>query len=89
MWYCITGWTVLRLLLLHVGADVELYLDTEKKSSKSVMAGSRNERIICSFFPFCIDATYKLLELGIPVYVMVCVDFNGQTELVAACIRNC
>lgn len=34
----------------------------------------------------CIDATYKLLELGFPVYVMVCVDSNGQTEVVAACI---
>ena len=34
----------------------------------------------------CIDATYKLLELGFPVYVMVCVDSNGQTEVVAASI---
>ena len=34
----------------------------------------------------CIDATYKLLELSFPVYVMVCVDSNGQTEVVAASI---
>ena len=34
----------------------------------------------------CIDATYKLLELCFPVYVMVCIDSNGQTEVVAACI---
>ena len=34
----------------------------------------------------CIDATYKLLELGIPVYVMVCIDSSGQTELMAASI---
>ena len=34
----------------------------------------------------CIDATYKLLELGLPVYIMMCVDSNGQTEVVAACI---
>ena len=34
----------------------------------------------------CIDATYKLLELGFPVYVMVCVNSNGQTEVVAASI---
>ena len=34
----------------------------------------------------CIDATYKLLELGFPVYVMVCVDFNGQAKVVAASI---
>ena len=34
----------------------------------------------------CIDATYKLLELDFPVNVMVCVDSNGQTEVVAASI---
>ena len=34
----------------------------------------------------CFDITYKLLELDFPVYVMVCVDSNGQTEVVAASI---
>ena len=34
----------------------------------------------------CINATYKLLELDFPVYVMVCIDSNGQTEVVAASI---
>ena len=38
------------------------------------------------FFPFCIDAIYKVLKLGLPVYVMVCVDSNGQTEVVVAWI---
>ena len=31
----------------------------------------------------CIDATYKLLELRFPVYVMLVEDGNGQSELVA------
>ena len=51
------------------------------------MAGQRDEGVICSFPELmCNDATYKLLELGFPVYVMVCIDSNGQTKVVAACI---
>ena len=29
-----------------------------------------------------IDATYKLRELGLPVYLMLCEDSNGQSEIV-------
>ena len=32
----------------------------------------------------CIDATYKLLELRFPLYVMLIEDGNGQSEIVAA-----
>ena len=32
------------------------------------------------------DATYKLLQLGFPLYLMLSEDSNGQSELVAACI---
>ena len=31
----------------------------------------------------CIDATYKLLELRLPVYIMPVEDGNGQSEIVA------
>ena len=34
----------------------------------------------------CIDTTYKLLELGLPVYVMLCADSNGQSEIVGVCL---
>ena len=30
----------------------------------------------------CLDATYKLLELGLPVYLMLCEDSNGLSEIV-------
>ena len=29
----------------------------------------------------CIDATYKLLELRFPVYLMLIEDGNGQSEI--------
>ena len=34
----------------------------------------------------CFDATYKLLELGFPVYLMLCEDSNGQSEIVCQCV---
>jgi zinc finger SWIM domain-containing protein 3 len=34
----------------------------------------------------CVDATYKLLELGLPTYIMVCEDSNGQSEIVSVCL---
>ena len=34
----------------------------------------------------CIDATYKLLELGLPAYLILCVDSNGQSEVFSACL---
>lgn len=33
-----------------------------------------------------IDATYKLLELGLPTYLMLCEDSNGQSEIIAVCL---
>lgn len=34
----------------------------------------------------CLDATYKLLELGLPVYLMLCEDSNGMSEIVCVCL---
>ena len=34
----------------------------------------------------CLDATYKLLQLGVPTYLMLCEDSNGQSEVVATCL---
>ena len=34
----------------------------------------------------CIDATYKLLNLGLPVYLFLCEDSNGQSEIVGVCL---
>ena len=32
----------------------------------------------------CVDATYKLLELRLPLYIMLAEDGNGQSEIVCA-----
>ena len=31
----------------------------------------------------CLDATYKLLNLRLPVFLMLCEDSNGQSEIIA------
>ncbi len=36
---------------------------------------------------FCLDATYKLLDLRLPVYLMLFEDSNGQSEIVAVCLK--
>ena len=33
-----------------------------------------------------LDATYKLLEIGIPIYLLLCEDSNGTSEIVFACL---
>ena len=75
------------VLLLCIGADVELYSDSER-NLLGIFWQDREMKESFAAFPelMCIDATYKLLELGFPVYVMVCIDSNGQTEVVAACV---
>ena len=34
----------------------------------------------------CVDATYKLLQLGFPTYIFLCEDSNGLSEAVAVCL---
>ena len=33
--------------------------------------------------PLCLDATYKLLELGLPTYIMLYENSNGQSEIIS------
>ena len=35
---------------------------------------------------YCVNASYKLLDLRLPVYLMLCEDSNGQSEIIAVCI---
>ena len=37
----------------------------------------------------CLDATYKLLDLRLPIYLMLVEDSNGQSEIVSVCILTC
>ena len=51
------------------------------------MASFQDPQIISCFQAYpellCIDATYKLLNLGLPTYLFLSEDSNGQSEIVA------
>ena len=36
-----------------------------------------------------VDAMYKLLELGVPTYLLLCEDSNGQSDIVGVCLLVC
>ena len=71
----------------HAGASVEVYTDHER-NFKGIFFQDQQMRECFKAYPelLCIDATYKLLELGIPVYLMLVEDSNGQSEIVAVCL---
>ena len=73
--------------LFLVGASIEVHSD-ENKNLKGIFIQDKEMKDAFSAYPelLCTDATYKLLQLGFPLYLMLCEDSNGQSELVAACI---
>lgn len=70
-----------------LGASVEIYSDKDK-NFKGLFFQDQQMKEAFQAYPelVCIDATYKLLELGLPVYLMLCEDSNGQSEIVAVCL---
>ena len=70
-----------------LGATVEVYSD-EKKNFKGLFFQDSPMSDAFRAYPeiVFIDATYKLLELGIPTYLFLCEDSNGQSEIVGVCL---
>lgn len=70
---------------VDVGASVEL-LVSESNVLMGIYFQDEEMKQIFSSYPelICIDATYKLLELRFPVYIMLVEDGNGQSEIAAA-----
>ena len=68
-------------------ASVEVYCDGER-NLKGIFFQDEQMKDTFKAYPklLCVDATYKLLELGLPVYLMLCEDSNGQSEVVAVCL---
>ena len=66
---------------------MEIYSDKDK-NFKGLFFQDQQMKEAFQAYPelVCIDATYKLLELGLPVYLMLCEDSNGQSEIVAVCL---
>ena len=73
--------------MLYTGAHVDVFSDDDK-NLKGIFFQDQQMKDAFKAYPelICIDATYKLLELDLPVYIFVCEDSNGQSEIVAVCL---
>ena len=68
-----------------LGATVEVITEDESDALQGIFFQDEEMKSIFAAYPelVCIDATYKLLELRLPVYIMLVEDGNGQSEIVA------
>ena len=72
------------ILLYYAGAVVEVYVDNDNNFKGQFF---QDPQMISCFQAYpellCVDATYKLLNLGLPTYLFRSKDSNGQSEIVA------
>ena len=71
------------VFLFYAGSTVEVFTDTEGVFS-GLMFQDNLMKSVFSSYPevLLVDATYKLTDLKMPVYLMLCIDGNGQGEIV-------
>jgi zinc finger SWIM domain-containing protein 3 len=78
---------VVKLLMDKYGACVDVYSD-DMKNFKGLFFQDKQMTESFKAYPelLCLDATYKLLDLRLPVYLMLCEDSNGASEIIAVCL---
>jgi zinc finger SWIM domain-containing protein 3 len=75
---------VVNYLKTQDGANVDVIVDQEG-DFKCLLYQDRYMQNVYSSFPelIMVDATYKLLDLRMPVYIMLAIDGEGLSEIVA------
>lgn len=75
------------MLCLFIGASVEVLADED---STFMGLFFQDKQMMEAFHAYpelvCLDATYKLLDLRSPIYLMLVEDSNGLSEIVTVCI---
>ena len=78
--------TLLRVYCVRIlaGASVDVLMNKSDVLQR-IFFQDQEMKDIFSAYPelVCVDATYKLLELRFPVYVMLIEDGNGLSEVIA------
>lgn len=66
---------------------MDVYSD-EQKQFKGLFFQDSSMKQCFDSYPEIIflDATYKLLEIGVPAYLLLCEDSNGMSEIVFVCL---
>lgn len=69
---------------------MDVYTD-DKKNFKGLFFQDVQMRDAFQAYPeiVFVDVTYKLLELGVLTYLLLCEDSNGQSEIVGVCLLVC
>lgn len=77
---------IMRIIIM-VGATVEVYSD-DSKNFKGLFFQDDLMKQAFQAYPEIVfmDATYKLLELGLPTYLFLSEDSNGQSEITGVCL---
>uniref|UniRef100_A0A1X7VIP8 ZSWIM1/3 RNaseH-like domain-containing protein n=1 Tax=Amphimedon queenslandica TaxID=400682 RepID=A0A1X7VIP8_AMPQE len=79
--------SVAKLLIEKYGACVEVCSDDEQNFRGLLFKDKQMSEAFEAYSELLfMDATYKLLDLNLPVFIMLCEDSNGQSEVVAVCI---
>ena len=69
------------------GCTVEVYCDKEKNFKGCFFQDGQMKEAFHAYPEIVfIDATYKLLELGLPTYLTLSEDSNGQSEITSVCL---
>lgn len=81
------GVDFMQLSWCFITHDQEIFSD-EENDFKGIFFQDQQMKEAFHAYPelVCIDATYKLLEFGLPVYLMLCEYSNGQSEIVVLCL---
>ena len=74
-------------IIYYVGATVDIFSD-DNKQFKGLYFQDNSMKQCFHAYPEVVflDATYKLLEIGIPIYLLLCEDSNGTSEIVFVCL---
>ncbi|PAA92061.1 hypothetical protein BOX15_Mlig017792g2, partial [Macrostomum lignano] len=84
---------VINLLSSQPGADVRIFTSTsgEQQIVEAISFQNGSMKSMFNQFPevLFIDATYKLNNLRMPVFLVVIEDGNGESEIVAVWIVKC
>ena len=68
---------------MYIGVTVEI-IATEDNKFKALFYQDSEMHLVYQAYPeiLMIDATYKLIDLKLPLYLLLCIDGNGQSEIV-------
>lgn len=72
-----------KIYFINVGAKVTVFVD-EENTLQALYFQTKNMIDVFQSYPelLFIDATYKLNDLYMPLYVLLCIDGNGESEIV-------